>query len=93
MTDHPDIVVLTTAKSSFEAKVIASLLIAENIPTYTDQGMFNEQFAMDLEDVEIKVPEDRLEEAKKTLADADAAKELLEREDFDTRPDDGAAPT
>ncbi len=93
MSEHPNIAVLITAKSPFEAKIIASILLSENIPAYVGSGMLTDEFAasqalMNLQSVEIKVPADRLEDARKALADADAAKELLEREDFNPSPDE-----
>ncbi len=88
MSEHPDIEVLHTAKNSFEAQVIAGVLREAGIPVYVAGQSLQDEFAVSqmlagLLSIKVQVPADRLDEAKRVLAEADESAKLLDRDDFD----------
>lgn len=88
MTDTPDVTVVRIAKSVFDAQVMAGVLRAAGIPVYVGGASLNDEFAVsqrlvNLSQVELQVPTDRVDDAKRALAEADRSRELLERDDFD----------
>ena len=88
MAEHPNIATLITAKSPFEAEVIAGVLHEAGIPAYVAGKSLQDEFALsqvlaNLQSVAIQVPADRIEEARKVLAEADESSKILERDDFD----------
>lgn len=75
--DHPELVVFTTAKSVFEARIIVAVLADAGIPAFVPGGQLQDEFAlsqrlMNLQSVAVHVPADRLEDAERVLADAKA---------------------
>ncbi|HET6202506.1 MAG TPA: DUF2007 domain-containing protein [Planctomycetota bacterium] len=84
MVEHPDIVTLVRAPSPSAATVLLSILLAEGIPAYIAGTLLQDEFAlsqrlMGLNAVEIQVPRNRLEEARKVLEAArQAGRELPE---------------
>jgi hypothetical protein len=93
MSQEPDIVVLMTAKNTFEAQVVAGILREAGIPVYVAGQSLQDEFAMsqallNLSRVRIQVPKERLEEARRAVAEADSAAHLLDRDDFDPGPPD-----
>ena len=76
-----DLVKLKVAKSPFEAKVVAGVLLDAGIPAFIEGQSLTDEFAMsqrlmNLQGVTIMVPRDRVDDAHEALA---AAKEAGRR--------------
>lgn len=87
---EPEIVTLS-AHTPFEAQLVATILQDAGIPAYVSGQMLTDPVAisqelMNVAEVEIQVPADRLEEARRLLEDARRAGKLLDRPDFDPGP-------
>lgn len=83
----PEIITLS-AHSPFEAQVVATILQDAGIPAYVSGRMLTDPVAisqelMNVAEVEIQVPADRLDEARKVVEEARKAGKLLDRPDFD----------
>jgi hypothetical protein len=88
MTEHPDVEIVTTARSPFDAEVIAGVLREAGIPVFIGGQSLNDEFALsqalaNLISVEIQVPSDRMDQARKALTEADASSKLLDDPGFD----------
>lgn len=78
MTNDPHatkLVVVETAKSPFEAQVIAAVLRGAGVPVYIGGSMLTDEFAasqrlMGLGGVRVQVPSDQLENARQALVEA-----------------------
>ena len=78
MTNDPHatkLVVVETAKSPFEAQVIAAVLRGAGVPVYIGGSMLTDEFAasqrlMGLGGVRVQVPGDQLENARRALVEA-----------------------
>ena len=96
MVEHPEITIVHTAKSAFEAEVIAGVLREAGIPVYVAGQHLQDEFALsqmlaNLLHIQIQVPADRADDARKALAAADESSKLLDSGDFDPgEPDDPA---
>ena len=82
MTDHPEPALLTQARNVFEADVIVGILDEAGIPSYRSGGQLTDGFAMsqqlmNLQGVRVYVPENRLEDAQKTLREANEQGRIL----------------
>ena len=94
MTEHPEPVVLVTAKSVFEADIMVGILTEAGIPAYRPGGMLTDFFAasqqlMNVQGVDVLVPDDRVEEARKLLAEADEQGKILAQQEDDDSDDEG----
>lgn len=86
MTDTNAPVLLTTARTNFEAKVIVSVLAGEGIPAFHATGNLMDEFAvtqamMNLQGVEVLVAAASLERAKAVLAAAREAGKFIDADD------------
>lgn len=91
MTQHPDVTVLMTAKSSFDAQVLAGVLREAGIPCYVGGQLLTDPVAIaegiaNVRQVDIQVPVDRIAEARDAVRRADAAAHLLDDPSFDPGP-------
>ena len=95
MTEHPEVTVLMTAKTAFDAQVVVGILREAGIPAYVGGALLTDPVAVsellaNTRQVDIKVPVDRVAEARDAVRSADAASHLLDDPSFDPgpRPDD-----
>jgi len=91
MTEHPDVTVLLQARTTFEAQVIAGILRQADIPAYVGGRSLQDPHAIsqalaNVSYVAVHVPTDRLEEARRAVAEAAEGREILERPNFDPGP-------
>ena len=73
--DAPDIVVVHRAQSRSEAQIVVSVLRSSGIPAYVDGQFLNDEFAysqavMNLGSVDVQVPRQAADEARRILAEA-----------------------
>lgn len=97
MTEHPEIVLLMTAKTTFDAKVIAGVLNGAGIPVFIGGNLLNDEFAVsralaNVSQVDLYVQATRLEEARQALREADESARLLDDPSFDPGPREDAGP-
>lgn len=81
MSDAESMVKLLTAKNNIEAKIIAALLETAGIPTHVPGQSLQDEFAMvqnmmGVGAVDVMVPPDALEDARRVVADARDAGQL-----------------
>jgi hypothetical protein len=70
--EHPEPVLLLHARTPAEAQVVSALLRAAGVPVYVAGRRLQDEFAvsqaaMGLAQVDVQVPEDRLDEARALL--------------------------
>ena len=86
-----DVVTVATARSPFQARVLAGILDGAGIPCYVAGQMLTDEFAMsqtlmNLQRVDVQVPGSRVDDALEALAAARAAGAQLDDASFDPGP-------
>jgi len=96
-TDDPgdpvELVEFHRARSPWDARIVAAIMEDAGIPAFVGDSLLTDEFAMsqqlmNLQDVCVRVPSDRVFEARTALAAAHKAGEML-NEDSDTSEPEG----
>ncbi len=91
MSEQPEITLLMTAKSSFDAQVVAGVLRQAGIPVYIGGERMDDELApsrvlANASEIEVHVPVERLDDARRAVREADESAKLLDDPSFDPGP-------